>query len=83
MTDQIRVLLVDDHSVLRGGLKALLSLEEDLDGVGEAGTGEEAVERTRSMRPDVVVMDLGMPGMGGLEALRQIIEIAPRSRCWS
>ncbi len=77
MTDQIRVLLVDDHSVLRGGLKALLSLEEDLDVVGEAGTGEEAVERTRSMRPHVVVMDLGMPGMGGLEALRQIIEIAP------
>ncbi|HYJ78632.1 MAG TPA: response regulator transcription factor [Longimicrobiaceae bacterium] len=72
MPQEIRVLLADDHAVLRGGLKALLSLEPDIDVVGEVGTGEEAVERTRALRPHVVVMDLGMPGMGGLEATRQI-----------
>lgn len=72
MADQIRVLLVDDHAVLRGGLKALLSLEPDLDVVAEASTGEEAIERTQQLRPDVVVMDLDMPGIGGLEATRRI-----------
>jgi len=72
MSDKIRVLLVDDHAVLRAGLEALLNLEPDLDVVGKASTGEEALERVRAVRPDVVVMDLGMPGMGGLEATRQI-----------
>ena len=72
MSEEIRVLLADDHAVLRGGLKALLNLEPDIDVVGEVGTGEEAVERTRALRPHVVVMDLGMPGIGGLEATRQI-----------
>jgi two-component system response regulator NreC len=72
MSDKIRVLLVDDHAVLRSGLEALLGLEPDLEVVGKAGTGEEAIERVRAVRPDVVVMDLGMPGMGGLEATRQI-----------
>ena len=69
---KIRVLLVDDHPVLRGGLKALLGLEPDVEVVGDVGTGEEGIERVRALRPDVVVMDLGMPGMGGLEATRQI-----------
>jgi two-component system response regulator NreC len=72
MSDKIRVLLVDDHVVLRAGLEALLNLEPDFDVVGKASTGEEAIERVRAVRPDVVVMDLGMPGMGGLEATRQI-----------
>jgi two-component system response regulator NreC len=72
MSDNIRILLVDDHAVLRAGLEALLGLEPDLDVVGKASTGEEAVERVHAVRPDVVVMDLGMPGMGGLEATRQI-----------
>jgi DNA-binding NarL/FixJ family response regulator len=72
MSEKIRVLLVDDHTVLRAGLEALLSLEADLDVIGMVGTGEEGIERVRSLRPDVVVMDLGMPGMGGLEATRQI-----------
>src|SRR5690606_11743197 len=66
--DTIRILLCDDHHVLRAGLKALLENEEDFVVVGEASTGEEAIERCELLRPDVVVMDLSMPGMGGLEA---------------
>jgi DNA-binding NarL/FixJ family response regulator len=72
MADLIRVLLVDDHAILRSGLSALLDLEDDIEVVGEASTGEEAIERVRSLRPQVVVMDIDMPGMGGLEATRQI-----------
>lgn len=68
----IRVLLADDHAVLRAGLEALLGLEPDMEVVGEVSTGEEAVERVQSIRPDVVVMDLAMPGIGGLEATRQV-----------
>ncbi len=70
--DTIRILLCDDHLVLRAGLKALLDNEEDFVVVGEASTGEEAIERCGLLKPDVVVMDLSMPGMGGLEATRQI-----------
>ena len=70
--DPIRILLVDDHAMLRAGLRALLDAEEGLEVVGEAGTGEQAVELAASLRPDVVVMDLSMPGIGGLEATRQI-----------
>lgn len=80
MSEQIRVLLVDDHAVLRGGLRALVNLEPDLDVVGEASTGEEALERVRSLRPDVVVMDLDMPGMGGLEATRLIAALGTGTR---
>jgi two-component system, NarL family, response regulator NreC len=72
MSDTIRILLVDDHSVLRAGLRALLDAEPDMRVVGEAGTGEEALDRLPLLRPDVVVMDLSMPGMGGMEATRQV-----------
>jgi DNA-binding NarL/FixJ family response regulator len=75
MPDNIRILLVDDHAVLRSGLEALLSLEPDLDVVGEAGSGEEALQRVIALRPEVVVMDLDMPGMGGLEATKKINEM--------
>ena len=75
MPDLIRLLLVDDHAVLRAGLKALLDAEEDLRVVGEAGTGEEAIDKVKLMKPDVVVMDLSMPGMGGLEATKKIAEL--------
>src|SRR5690606_28601387 len=68
----IRILLVDDHLVLRAGLKALLEAEKDFRVVGEASTGEEAIEKAKHFRPDVIVMDLSMPGMGGIEATRQI-----------
>jgi two-component system response regulator NreC len=70
----IRILLVDDHLLLRAGLKALLDAEEDMKVVGEASTGEEAIEKVRFLKPDVVVMDLSMPGIGGLEATRMIAQ---------
>ncbi len=68
----IRVLLADDHPILRSGLKLLLNAEPDMEVVGEANNGQEAVEQASALRPDVVVMDIAMPGMGGLEATRKI-----------
>jgi DNA-binding NarL/FixJ family response regulator len=72
MSDTIRVVLVDDHAVLRAGLKALLDAEEDMVVVGEASTGEQAIEKAQQLKPAVMVMDLSMPGIGGMEAMRQI-----------
>ena len=80
MSDRIRVLLVDDHAIFRAGLAALLGLEPDIDVVGSVGTGEEAVESVRALRPDVVLMDLEMPGMGGLEATRQVLALGTAAR---
>ncbi|MBA3969412.1 MAG: response regulator transcription factor [Gemmatimonadetes bacterium] len=80
MSDPIRVLLADDHTVLRAGLRALLDREPDMQVVGEAATGEEAVERVEALRPDVVVMDLSMPGAGGLEATRQVASLGHETR---
>ncbi len=77
---KIRILLVDDHPVLRSGLDALLALEPDMEVVGQASTGEEGIEKTRLLRPDVVVMDLAMPGIGGLEATRKIGELGLGAR---
>jgi two-component system, NarL family, response regulator NreC len=75
MADElIRILLADDHQVLRAGLKALLEAEPDMKVIGEASTGEEAVEKATFLKPDVVVMDLSMPGMGGLAATKMINE---------
>ncbi|CAN5361341.1 response regulator transcription factor [soil metagenome] len=76
----IRILLVDDHAVLRAGLRALLEVEEGMTVVGEAGTGEAGIQMAAGTRPDVVIMDLSMPGMGGLEATRQIIAQNPATR---
>ncbi|HEX5506214.1 MAG TPA: response regulator transcription factor [Thermomicrobiales bacterium] len=68
----IRVLLADDHGILRAGLRALLANEPDIAVVGEAADGEEAVAQAADLRPDVVVMDIAMPGLDGLEATRRI-----------
>ncbi|HST65000.1 MAG TPA: response regulator transcription factor, partial [Mycobacteriales bacterium] len=68
----LRVIVVDDHPVVREGLRAILDAEPDLDVVGEAGSGGEAVELAARLRPDVVLMDLRMPGMDGVEATGRI-----------
>jgi len=67
---KIRVLLADDHAVLRAGLKALLNAEPDIEVVGEAPDGAVAVDTARQVEPDVIVMDIQMPRMSGLEATR-------------
>lgn len=72
MSDALEILLVDDHKMFRAGIKALIEAEGRMRVVGEAGTGDEAVERVRELKPDVVVMDLSMPGSNGLEATRRI-----------
>ena len=76
----IRLLIVDDHPVLRAGLANLLRLESDFEVVGQAGSGEAAVRLWESLRPDVCLLDLSMPGMGGLESLRRILGIAANAR---
>src|SRR4030042_2697822 len=76
----IRVLLVDDHALVREGIRSLLQLYEDIEVVGEAGDGKEAIQKTRELEPDIVVMDISMPSMGGIEATRQIIKESPAAR---
>lgn len=72
MSDTIRVAIVDDQALIRGAVAALLDLQPDLDVVGEAGSGEEAVELVRTCRPDVVLMDVELPGIDGISATEQI-----------
>lgn len=69
----IRVLLVDDHDLVRTGIGHILSEQADIEVIAEAGTGEDAVRLARELRPDVVLMDVNMPGAGGMEATRRII----------
>lgn len=77
MTDQIRLLLVDDHTLFRSGLRVLMQRHPGFTVVGEAADGAEAVKRARQLRPDVVLMDLNMPGLSGLEALQLMRQESP------
>jgi DNA-binding NarL/FixJ family response regulator len=78
--DKIRVLVVDDHPIVREGICALLAVVGDMEVVAEAANGSEAIDMTRELEPDVVLMDIAMPIMGGLEATRRICREFPRTK---
>jgi DNA-binding NarL/FixJ family response regulator len=77
---RITVLLAEDHMIVREGLRVLLEAEGDIEVIGEAQTGRQAVQLSRKLRPDVVVMDIAMPLLNGLEATRQIVKAVPTTR---
>jgi DNA-binding NarL/FixJ family response regulator len=79
-TSPIRVLLVDDHQVVRRGLRTFLEVQDDIEVVGEASDGAEGIDKTQELLPDVVLMDLKMPGTDGLEALKQLKALGSRAR---
>lgn len=75
-----RIMVVDDHEVVRVGLRTVLAMETDLDVVGEAGSGEQAIELAERLHPDIVLMDVRMEGMDGIEACRGVREVSPATR---
>ena len=76
----IRIVVADDHAVVRQGLRSFLSLQEDMEVVGEAADGAEAVDAVERLQPDVVLMDMVMPGVDGLSAIRRLLELRPETR---
>ena len=78
--DKIGVLIVDDHTVVRQGLRSFLELQEDIEVVGEAANGQEAIDQTNLLLPDVVLMDLVMPEIDGIEATRRIKAVSPSTQ---
>lgn len=79
MRNRIRVLVADDHPVFRYGMRAMLSSEPDIELIGEATDGEEAIALTAELHPDVILMDINMPEVNGIEATRRILEVNPRT----
>lgn len=80
MIDAISLLITDDHALVRHGIRAFLELQPDLSVLGEADSGEAAVRLAAELAPDVVLMDLVMPGIGGVEATRQVKQVSPHSQ---
>jgi DNA-binding NarL/FixJ family response regulator len=78
--EKLRVLIADDHPLFRDGMRGLLSTQPDIEVAGEATTGEETVKLTGELEPDVVLMDVKMPGLGGIEATRRVLAANPRIR---
>ncbi len=76
----IRILICDDHKIFRLGLRALLEQESDMEVVAEAGNGQEAVQQVQESRPDVVIMDVAMPGMNGVEATYHLLSMLPKTK---
>src|SRR3990170_8955929 len=75
----LRILIVDDHSVVRRGVKALLEAQEGWEVCGEAANGREAVDEVRRLKPDIVILDLSLPELNGLDAARQIVRERPQT----
>jgi two-component system response regulator NreC len=77
---KIRILIVDDHSILRAGLRMLINAQTDMEVVDEAADGYEALEKVRNLNPDIVLLDISMPGISGIKAIEQIVQICPQTR---
>ena len=80
MSVKIRVLIVDDHAILREGVRALLKLHDDVEVVGEAADGKQAIAQVEALDPDVVLMDIAMPGLGGIEASLEMKKLGKRAK---
>jgi two-component system, NarL family, response regulator DevR len=80
MSNQVHILIADDHSVVRAGLRGLLERQGHFRVVGEAGTGEEAIEKAKELQPDIAILDIRMPGVSGIEACRKIVESVPNCK---
>src|SRR5215217_3964123 len=78
MEESIRVLIADDHPLFRDGMRGLLGSLPEMEVVGEASSGEQAIELARELQPDVILMDIQMPGINGIEATREILHVSPR-----
>lgn len=76
----IRILIVDDHPIMRVGIAALIASSKEMECVGQVGSGEEAIEQYARLQPDVTLMDLRLPGIGGVETIRRIRSVAPKAR---
>jgi len=80
VTKKIRILLADDHAVVRNGFRMILAAQDDLEVVGEAANGREVLTASAELQPDIVVMDVTMPELNGIEATRRLCEVAPKAR---
>ena len=76
--NKVKVLIVDDHAIMRDGIRALLTVNDDIEVIGEASEGREAMKKMEQLKPDVIVMDIAMPGMDGMEATRQMVKANAR-----